>query len=86
MANQGNQGGNRGNQGGGNRGGGEGRGFAGMDDEKQRQIAAEGGRASHEKGTGHEFTSQEAREAGRKGGEASHGGGNQGGNRGGGNR
>ena len=66
-----------------NRGGGEGRGFAGMDDDKQRQIAAEGGRAAHEKGTAHEFSSQEAREAGRKGGEASHGGGNQGGNQGG---
>ena len=54
-------------QGGGNQGG---RGFAGMDDQKQREIAAEGGRASHERGTAHEFNSQEAREAGRKGGEA----------------
>jgi len=45
------------------------RGFAGMDDEKQREIAAEGGKAAHEKGTAHEFDSQEAREAGRKGGE-----------------
>lgn len=66
-----------------------GRGFAGMDDQRQREIAAEGGRASHEQGTGHEFTSEEAREAGRKGGQASHGGGQsgnqggQGGNRGG---
>lgn len=59
-----------------------GRGFAGMDDERQREIAAEGGRASHEQGKGHEFTSEEAREAGRKGGQASHGGG-QGGNQGG---
>ncbi len=46
------------------------RGFASMDDEKQREIASEGGRAAHEKGTAHEFDSQEAREAGRKGGEA----------------
>src|ERR1051326_6556197 len=46
------------------------RGFASMDDEKQREIASKGGRAAHEKGTAHEFTPEEAREAGRKGGEA----------------
>jgi len=46
------------------------RGFAGMDQEKQRQIARKGGKAAHEKGTAHEFTPEEAREAGRKGGEA----------------
>jgi general stress protein YciG len=46
------------------------RGFAAMDDDKQREIASEGGRAAHEKGTAHEFDSREAREAGRKGGEA----------------
>jgi hypothetical protein len=46
------------------------RGFASMDEEKQRQIASEGGRAAHEKGTAHEFTPEEAREAGKKGGEA----------------
>lgn len=46
------------------------RGFASMDDEKQREIASEGGRAAHAKGTAHEFTPDEAREAGRKGGEA----------------
>ena len=46
------------------------RGFASMSAEKQRQIASKGGRAAHEKGTAHEFTSEEAREAGRKGGEA----------------
>jgi len=40
------------------------RGFASMDPEQQRQIAAEGGRAAHEKGTAHEFTSEEARKAG----------------------
>jgi uncharacterized protein len=45
------------------------RGFASMDDEKQREIASKGGQAAHEKGTAHEFTSEEAREAGRKGGE-----------------
>jgi general stress protein YciG len=46
------------------------RGFASMDEEKQREIASKGGRAAHEKGTAHEFTSEEAREAGRKGGQA----------------
>lgn|SRR6185437_16167517 len=45
------------------------RGFASMDDEKQRKIASEGGKAAHEKGTAHEFSSQEAARAGRKGGE-----------------
>jgi general stress protein YciG len=40
------------------------RGFASMDPEQQREIAAEGGRAAHEKGTAHEFTSEEARKAG----------------------
>ncbi len=46
------------------------RGFASMDDDKQREIASKGGRAAHEKGTAHEFDSEEAREAGRKGGQA----------------
>lgn len=46
------------------------RGFASMDEKKQREIASKGGRAAHEKGTAHEFNSQEAREAGRKGGQA----------------
>jgi general stress protein YciG len=45
------------------------RGFASMDEDKQREIASKGGHAAHEKGTAHEFTSEEAREAGRKGGE-----------------
>ena len=40
------------------------RGFASMDPQQQREIAAEGGRAAHEKGTAHEFTSEEARRAG----------------------
>lgn len=46
------------------------RGFASMDSSKQREIASKGGRAAHAKGTAHEFTSDEARLAGRKGGEA----------------
>jgi len=46
------------------------RGFASMDPQRQREIASAGGRAAHEKGTAHEFTSEEAREAGRKGGQA----------------
>ena len=45
-----------------------------MDEDKQREIASKGGKAAHEKGTAHEFDSEEARKAGRKGGEASHGG------------
>jgi len=44
------------------------RGFASMDKEKQREIASKGGKAAHAKGTAHEFTPEEAREAGRKGG------------------
>ena len=48
------------------------RGFASMDPDKQRQIASKGGRAAHEKGTAHEWSVAEAREAGRKGGIASH--------------
>lgn len=40
-----------------------------MDPEKQKEIASKGGRAAHEKGTAHKFTSEEAREAGRKGGQ-----------------
>lgn len=51
------------------------RGFASMDPQKQREIASKGGRAAHEKGTAHEWDSSEAREAGRKGGQISHGGG-----------
>ena len=46
------------------------RGFASMDTAQQREIASQGGRASHQKGTGHEWNSDEAREAGRKGGLA----------------
>jgi general stress protein YciG len=73
MANQQNSQGSNSNQGStGNRG------FASMDEDKQREIASQGGKASHEKGTAHEFTSEEAREAGRKGGQNSHGGNNNG--------
>jgi general stress protein YciG len=50
------------------------RGFASMDEDKQRAIAAEGCRASHASGNAHEFSSEEAAEAGRKGGQNSHGG------------
>ena len=52
------------------------RGFASMDDEKKREIASKGGKAAHASGNAHEFNSEEAREAGRKGGQA------KGGNRG----
>ncbi|MGO4378636.1 KGG domain-containing protein [Pseudoduganella sp. RAF53_2] len=60
-----NQGGNRGGKEG-NAGGNKqsARGFASMDPQRQREIASEGGRAAHEKGTAHEFTSEEARRAG----------------------
>jgi uncharacterized protein len=50
------------------------RGFASMSPEKQREIASKGGRAAHEKGTAHEWTPEEARNAGRKGGQISRGG------------
>src|ERR1044071_7179259 len=45
------------------------RGFASMDPQGKREIASKGGRAAHEKGTAHEFSADEARAAGRKGGE-----------------
>ena len=45
------------------------RGFASMDEDKQREIASKGGRAAHEKGTAHKFDSEEAREAGQTGGQ-----------------
>jgi len=51
----------------------EDRGFASMDRNKQREIASKGGRAAHQKGTAHEWTTEEAREAGRKGGMVSGG-------------
>lgn len=54
------------NQGKGNRG------FASMDAKKQREIASKGGKAAHQKGSAHEFSSEEARQAGSKGGKAAH--------------
>ena len=45
------------------------RGFAAMDQNQQREIASKGGQAAHQKGTAHEFDSEEARRAGQKGGE-----------------
>lgn len=50
------------------------RGFGSMSPEKQREIARKGGRAAHQKGTAHEWTKDEARAAGRKGGQTSRGG------------
>lgn len=50
------------------------RGFASMSKAKQREIASKGGRAAHAKGTAHEWTPDEAREAGKKGGTMSRGG------------
>jgi general stress protein YciG len=46
------------------------RGFASMDPDKQREIASRGGKAAHAQGRAHEFTADEARAAGRKGGQA----------------
>ncbi len=50
------------------------RGFASMSPEKQKEIASKGGRAAHQKGTAHRWSSDEARAAGRKGGLISRGG------------
>ena len=63
-----------GDNGGAAQGGNSARGFAAMDNQKQREIASKGGRAAHEKGTAHEWTADEARNAGRKGGQVSRGG------------
>jgi len=46
------------------------RGFASMDPAKQREIASKGGKAAHQQGVAHEWSPEEARAAGRKGGEA----------------
>lgn len=91
MANQGQQGGQGGQGQSGGQGGGEGRGFAGMDKDKQREIAAEGGRSVPDDKRSFSQDPELAAEAGRKGGEASggntQGGNNQGGgNQGGGNQ
>lgn len=50
------------------------RGFGSMDPVKQRELASKGGKAAHAKGVAHEWSPEEAREAGRKGGQASRGG------------
>lgn len=50
------------------------RGFASMTPERQREIASKGGRAAHRAGTAHQWTSEAARAAGRKGGKISRGG------------
>jgi uncharacterized protein len=90
------QSGSRGGQGSGT----SSRGFASMDPERQREIASEGGKAAHQKGTAHEFTSEEARRAGsmshgnrqsdqasaRSGGAGSKQGGNEGGGKQGGSK
>jgi uncharacterized protein len=92
MASNNNQGNSGNNQSGSN----SNRGFASMDPQKQREIASEGGRAAHASGNAHEFTSQEAREAGRQSHKndgnqqsgsnpGSRSGGNNAGNQGGGN-
>ena len=47
------------------------RGFAAMSPERQREIASQGGRAAHQQGVAHEWSAEEARAAGRKGGQAS---------------
>jgi len=71
QGNQSNQENNRGNNQGSNQSGNtSSRGFASMDPEQQREIASKGGKAAHEQGVAHEFDSEEAREAGRKGGES----------------
>lgn len=46
------------------------RGFAGLEISRRREIASKGGIAAHQKGTAHTFTSDEARVAGKKGGDA----------------
>jgi uncharacterized protein len=46
------------------------KGFAAMSPAKRREISSKGGKAAHAKGTAHEFDSEEARTAGRKGGHA----------------
>ena len=48
------------------------KGFAGMDPERQREIASMGGKAAHRSGNAHEWNSEMAREAGRKGGRNRH--------------
>lgn len=63
------------NQHGNKQGGGDGRGFAGMDDQKQREIAAKGGASVPDEERSFSKDQKLASDAGRKGGEHSHGGG-----------
>ena len=63
---------NPGSPGGKQGGGTSSRGFASMDPKRQREIASQGGKAAHQSGNAHEFTSEEARIAGSKGGKAAH--------------
>ncbi|OQP74093.1 general stress protein [Xanthomonas phaseoli pv. syngonii LMG 9055] len=60
-----------------NKGGTSNRGFASMDEDKQCEIASIGGKAAHESGNAHEFTSEQARKAGKKGGQANGAGNNR---------
>jgi general stress protein YciG len=46
------------------------RGFGAMDPAKQKEIASKGGKAAHAQKVAHEFTKEEATEAGRRGGKA----------------
>jgi hypothetical protein len=56
-----------------------GRGFARMDPERRREVASQGGKVAHEGGKAHEFTSEEARQARRKGGQGNREDGGEGG-------
>lgn len=47
------------------------RGFAAMSPERQREIARQGGKAAHQQGVAHQWNREEAREAGKKGGQVS---------------
>jgi len=47
------------------------RGFANLDAERRREIASQGGRAAHQQGVAHQWNSEEAAAAGKKGGQAS---------------
>lgn len=50
---------------------GRGRGFASLPPERRRELASQGGKTAHAKGTAHKWTSEEARAAGEKGGRIS---------------
>lgn len=46
------------------------RGFASLDPARMREVASNGGKTAHAKGTAHKWTSESAAAAGRKGGES----------------